>query len=386
MSILPLCNVCESPLGQPCYESTHSLTSLCDVFPQPTRVRMCPQCGHLQTDALEDAAAFYDEDYTILVSSEEEDQIYTVRDGEPLYRTAHQVETLLGKFPLAHGATVLDFGCAKSATWRAISDARPDIQLHLFDISDRYIPFWSKFLTSDNWATYEVPVQWTCAFDLVTSFFSMEHMVAPRQSIADMAALLKPGGTLYAIVPNVLTNIADALVIDHVNHFTRRSLEHLLGNAGLTVENIDASAHRGAFVVQASRPCSPERFTSPARPEPGELAELAQTTLFWQDAADRVRAFEAELDGDSSNVAVYGAGFYGAFLRSSLAKPGRVACILDQNPYLQGTHSAGVPVLAPSDLPTHIKTLLVGLNPAHARSIVADVKALATRQLHYFYL
>jgi hypothetical protein len=60
--------------------------------------------------------------------------------------------------------------------------------------------------------------------------------------------------------------------------------------------------------------------------------------------------------------------------------------VLDQNPFLQGTESHGIPVLAPEQLPGEVKTLLVGLNPAHARNIIADIPALQTRELDHFYL
>lgn len=381
------CNVCTSPLGEPVYESARSLTSLCDVFPEATRVRVCEKCGHLQTDEIDDADGYYDEDYTILVNSEEEDQVYEVLDGKPCYRTAHQVATLLGKLDISRGARLLDYGCAKSSTVRALIQERTDIKPCLYDVSDRYVPFWEKFLKPGSWATYELPGEWAGSFDIVTSFFSLEHMTRPMQSMRQIFDLLAPGGVVYGIVPNVFTNIADFLVIDHVNHFTRGSLEYLLCSAGLTVHEIDDTAHRGAFVFAAGKPKSGtlEKDVDVAVIAE-DLARIGEIAAFWRTAADRVHVFESGLDPDGGDVAVYGAGFYGAFIRACLARPERICCILDQNPFLLGNDINGVPVIEPADLPSGVGALLVGLNPAHARNIIKDIPSLAKRELDYFFL
>lgn len=386
------CNVCATPLTQALYvsEGAQSLTSLCQVRPGVTRVYACACCGHLQTEEMADAAAFYESEYDILVHSEEEDQIYEVKpDGSQVYRTAHQVKVLLDKLALPQGARMLDYGCAKSATIKSLLSQRPDVQPHLFDVSARYIPFWEKFIEPGRWAVHETPQAWQDHFDVVTSFFSMEHMVRPEDSLRKMAAMLKPGGALYCIVPNVATNVADFIVLDHVNHFSAPSLQHLLHGAGLVVESIDETAHRGAFVVVARRPAE----ALPQVPLSADFAQQVQDWLsrfqamasFWSKAAERVREQEAALPADAE-VAVYGAGFYGAFVVSCLKAPQRVVCHLDQNVYLQGRELNGRAILPPAELPSNIHHVWVGLNPAHARQIIAQVDALAARSLSFLFL
>lgn len=382
----PSCNVCHAPLADALYTSApeRSLTSLCEIYEGSTVVYACHDCGHLQSTEMQAVGDYYDQDYDILVGSEEEDQIYEVRDGETIYRTAHQVSVLLDKLDLPAGARLLDYGCAKSSSVRMLLQQRPDLVPHLFDVSERYIPFWEKFVKPEHWATYEPRPEWQDRFDVVTSFFSLEHIVQPAEVTARIARFLKPGGRFYCIVPNVFTNTADFIVADHVNHFTRPSLERLLQEAGLRPVEIDDSSHRGAFVVVAERPlaASAAITTTPVAPVVAELARIGQ---FWNEAAQRVAAFESELAA-TTDVAVYGAGFYSAFITANLARPERIRCYLDQNPFLQGKTMNGKPVLAPAGLATDIATLLVGLNPAHARRIIADIPALAGRGLHCFYL
>jgi 2-polyprenyl-3-methyl-5-hydroxy-6-metoxy-1,4-benzoquinol methylase len=385
------CNVCAAPLTHALYESVdmNSLTSLCQLRSGATRVYACGRCAHLQTEEMADAASFYERDYDILVNSEEEDQIYEVKpDGTQVYRTAHQVKVLLDKLPLPSGARILDYGCAKSAMTKSLLAQRSDIEPHLFDVSARYIPFWEKFIEPGRWAVHETPSAWQGYFDVVTSFFSMEHMVQPEASVLKMAGMLKPGGALYCIVPNVATNVADFIVLDHVNHFSAPSLAYLLSGAGLVVESIDDTAHRGAFVVVA-------RSVNKAEPMglPAEFSHNVQDWLsrfqgmasFWSNAAERVRAQEAQLPPDAE-TAIYGAGFYGAFVVSCLKEPQRVVCHLDQNVYLQGRELNGRPIFLPAQLPVHIQNVWVGLNPTHARQIVSQVDALKARSMSFLYL
>ena len=385
------CNVCAAPLTHPLYESegANSLTSLCQVRSGATRVYACGRCAHLQTEEMVDAASFYEIDYDILINSEEEDQIYEVKpDGTQVYRTDHQVQVLLKKLPLPSGARILDYGCAKSAMTKSLLSQRSDIQPHLFDVSARYIPFWEKFIKPGRWAVHETPSTWQGYFDVVTSFFSMEHMVQPEASVRKMASMLKPGGALYCIVPNVATNVADFIVLDHVNHFSGPSLSYLLSRAGLVVESIDDTAHRGAFVVVARRIANAEltAFSAEYSLDIQDcLSRFQAMASFWSKAAERVRSLEAQLP-PGAETAVYGAGFYGAFVVSCLKEPQRAVCHLDQNVYLQGRDLNGRPILSPAQLPEHIQNVWVGLNPTHARQILSQVGALKARQMSFLFL
>lgn len=382
------CNLCDTPLADKLYDSgsAKSLTSLCTAHEGRTQVYVCQSCAHVQSIAMDNIDAYYDDSYDILVDSEEEDQIYEVVAGQMVYRTEHQVRVLRDKVTLASGMKILDYGCAKSATMRTLSRQIPGLEVHLFDVSDRYRPFWDKFIPAERGATFELPADWQGRFDVVTSFFSLEHMAQPQDALGKIAALLKTGGTFYGIVPNVLSNTADLIVVDHVNHFTPPSLAYLLRANGFEVQEISDSAHRGALVFIARKLAQPAAAQPPAQTEVHAIAQTArQIADFWQQAGARVQAFEQTLAADVP-VALYGAGFYGAFIVSWLRQPQRIRCIIDQNAFLQGRQLHGVPVIAPADLPTDITTLLVGLNPAHAHQIVGDIPAFAGRSLNCFYL
>lgn len=382
------CNLCGAPLADKLYDSgsAKSLTSLCTAHEGRTQVYVCQGCAHVQSVAMDNIDAYYDDSYDILVDSEEEDQIYEVVAGQQVYRTEHQVRVLRDKIALSAGMKILDYGCAKSATMRTLAGLTPGLEVHLFDVSDRYRPFWNKFIPQERGATYETPAAWNGHFDAVTSFFSLEHMAQPQDALRKIATLLKPGGIFYGIVPNVFANTADLIVVDHVNHFTPPSLAYLLRANGFEVVEISDNAHRGALVFLARKRETAAGADLPAPAEVQQVTRAARDIAhFWQMAGTRVRDFEQSL-GANEPLALYGAGFYGAFITSWLQQPERIRCVMDQNPFLQGRQIHGVPVIAPVDLPADIHVMLVGLNPAHARDVIRDIPAFTHRSLNCFYL
>lgn len=380
------CYVCSAPSAVPCYESDSSLsvTSLCDVIPVRTVVYFCEACGHLQTPPLENLEHYYRTDYKILLGSEDEDQLVCLPDGTKVYRSAHQAETLTKSVGIREGAKLLDYGCAKGATMKRLKQMRPDIDVHLFDVSDMYLPYWEKLVPNDRWAIREPRPEWQ-SFDLITSFFAFEHLPDPKGSLAQVASLLAPDGIFYAVVPDWTQNVADVIVADHTNHFSRTSLEKLLLDAQLTPLVISSTLHQSALVVVAQRTPPP----AVVLPDKESLADLSRrirvAAEFWQGFRARVRDFEQSVATKRSPAAIYGAGFYGSYLATCLADLSRVACFLDQNPFQHGKELLGKPIVPPSELPAEVETVYVGLNPSHAVAEMARVECWKDRQLSFFY-
>jgi SAM-dependent methyltransferase len=379
------CYVCAVPLAEPLYEGGRhsSLTSLCTVQDQETRVFACARCGHVQTPPLRDLDEYYSSAYRILIESEEEDQLYVIRDGQKIFRAEHQAATLLDLLDLPEGALVLDYGAAKGATVKRVLKARPDVVAHFFDVSEMYVPFWRNIVDEDRFACFDRPDAWVERFDAVVSFFVLEHVQDPRDTLEKVRELLAPGGRYYFVVPNTFTNTADFVVVDHVNHFSVPSLEWLLHDAGFVVETIDAEAHTGAFVVVARRPVDNDIVPAPATPVGDVLEKAAEIASYWQGIVTRVEAMAGGADGP---VAIYGAGFYGSFIASCLPENVKVEQFVDQNPFLQGTTHLGRDVVAPESLAPGVTDVFVGLNPAAARSIVEGIDAWRESGVRFHFL
>ena len=380
------CNVCGTRLREPIYESADnaSITTMNKVIEGRTRVYFCDVCGHLQTPELPNLARYYAEEYEINLASEDEDQLYRMVDGKPVYRAEHQAETLLRKLRLRPGQHVLDYGCAKAPTLRRVAARVPGVVPMAFDVTDKYVVFWEGFIAPGNWSVGQHDPAWKGSVDVVLSFYALEHVADLAAALATVRALLRTDGTFYFIVPNAYANVADFVVADHINHFSAQSLRYLLERTGFDVVEVDDNAHDAAFVVTARRSETPIKHASSA----AEMSKLRQRAgemgRFWSDAAARVRRFEAELS-PTSCPAIYGAGFYGNFIAASLRDPGRVACFIDQNRHLQGRTLHGKPVLAPAALPAGVDAILIGLNPRTARTVVEGIDAWKGRNLRTFY-
>lgn len=376
------CNVCGGDLWEKIYSAPigKSLTSLSIKSNQPTDVFFCHKCEHVQTAEYFNENEYYDNAYNILTGSDEEDQIYVVNNGSPIYRTEHQVKTLTSKINIFSGMQILDFGCAKSSTMARLKETFVDVDIFLYDVSSNYVPFWEKFLNSANWAAYEIPDAWIQKFDLVTSFFSLEHISNLSDVLQNIKKILKNGGKIYAIVPSFITNSADLVVADHPNHFTEMSVEYLLNANGFSVDNIDYESHRGALVITATL----DRRKAENINRRKIYSEVIRIANFWSASAAEIYNFAN--DNRGLNSAIYGAGFYGAFLAANMEDLSSVKCILDQNPHLQGKSYFGKHVISPEKISDDIEVIYVGLNPAYAKSIIEAMPSLAQRDLKYFYL
>jgi hypothetical protein len=222
--------------------------------------------------------------------------------------------------------------------------------------------------------------------DAVVSFYAFEHATQLKATLSSICGLLKPQGKLYFIVPNTYTNTADFVVADHINHFSELSLRHLLSETGFDIIEIDANSHESAFIVVAEKPLQAVAKYQADAQQIGDLDQLAnELSRYWQNIAGRIQGFEASLPSNDK-YAIYGAGFYGNFIASSLRHPERVTCYIDQNTYLQGRENAGKPIVAPENVSADIKNILIGLNPVRAKEIILGIEAWRNRNFEFFWL
>jgi SAM-dependent methyltransferase len=366
------CRVCGADCGCPALDlSAPALTTTNANLDAPTRAFVCSSCGHVQSPDLPDLAGYYDTQYRASLESEEHDQLYEMRGETPIFRTDRQAEVVLDKAKLAEGARVLDYGAAKAQTLQKVWARRPDIVPHVFDVSEDYRPFWSRWLTPEAAACYAVPEPWRGRFDLVTAHYVMEHVQGPVDTLKALASLLAEGGRILFSVPNWIQNAGDLLVADHVNHFTETSIRRLAADAGLVLEDIDADALPATFVVTCRIGLG---VPPPAADVAREVEHARAVASALRRACDGLdKAFAANA---GRRAAVYGAGFYGAFLLTRMKGELPIACCLDSNQHLWGKSLFGVPVQAPDSLPTDVERVYVGLNPARAKAIVANIPAL----------
>lgn len=378
------CRICGTPCGPPVYaHDGPSISSTARIIAAPTIVYVCATCSHVQSEPVADIAGYYDTGYNVHLESDDADDLYAVEDGTPVYRAQHQARVAVRNLAPEANARVLDYGCGKGATLRALAALRPDLRLHAFDVSANYRAAWDALLPPERYACYEPPATWSGRFDAVLSFFALEHTADPCGFLRAIRALTAPGGSLHLTVPNPLANRGDLLVADHVNHFSPASLLRAFLATGWTDVRVDIFAHESAYVVDARRAETvlplPDFDVAPA------VAATRRAAAFWSDAGAAVARFAREEAG-TRRAAVYGSGFYGTFIASRLPDRSHLVYFLDRNPHQQAKRVFGLPVIPPDALEDDVEVIYVGLNPDNAQRIVAGVPALARRQRAFFYL
>jgi SAM-dependent methyltransferase len=387
VAVATACAVCGTPSGAPAYrhDGAVSISSTARAIAVPTIVYVCAVCAHVQTPPLADIGGYYDTAYNVHLESDDADDLYAVRDGVPVYRAQHQANVALEKLNLPSGAAVLDYGCGKGMSLRALLAARSDLDGAVFDVSDAYRTHWDTFVPSANQAAYTPPPSWAGRFDAVLSFFALEHVGDPRGFLRKVRALLRPGGELHLTVPNVRRNVGDFIVVDHVNHFMPTSLHRALSEAGFDRIRIDEESHDAAYVVDARRGTDENAAASAPDVVAGYVAEAQRFAAFWSAASDAVALFERER-ARGRKSAIYGSGFYGVFIASRLADRSNLAYFLDRNPHQQAKRIFDRAVLPPEAVDDDVEVIYAGLNPARAREIIAGVPALHKRAREHFYL
>jgi SAM-dependent methyltransferase len=273
----------------------------------------------------------------------------------------------LGLLPL--NTKLLDFGCGKSLATRHILNKAVGIDACLYDVSYDYVGFWREFVGPESCACHQLPDDWLERFDVVTSFFSMEHMVDPYSELAKIWGVLKQGGIFYVVIPDMYRdNYADMLVVDHVQHFSESSLVLMLAKAGFELVELDRGSHFQAQILIARKSSSKELMC-------GVVVEQVLETInrckkigeYWRRFGDHLSSFEFDSAKRHENLryVIIGAGVIGTYIYSLLQFPDRVLCFVDSNEFKQDKGWLDKPVVSAFDLSCFDGEVVYfsGLNP-----------------------
>ncbi|HUA08780.1 MAG TPA: class I SAM-dependent methyltransferase [Candidatus Acidoferrales bacterium] len=313
----------------------------------------------------------------------EEDDLCSTPSGASLFRSERQADIVEALTDLSKPLRVLDFGSGKARTLSLLLERHPQLIPHVFDVSENYREHWQQFVPPTQQASFSMPESWSQSFDLVLSFFALEHVERPAAFAAALRKLLRIGGRVILFVPDMYSNISDMIVVDHVNHFSHQSLDHVFREAGFTDIAIDSSTQPGWSIVQAQNDRGGLSTSTHSFPDQREAArEIADR---WTQLGERVRALEVAHPARGRS-AIYGSGVYGLFLATSMSEPTSLGCFLDRNPFRQGLRFFDVPVIDAADVPDTIEMVYVGINPLFARGAVAQCAALARRHREYFFV
>jgi len=211
---------------------------------------------------------------------------------------------------------------------------------------------------------------WGSRFHLICFCAVLEHLLDPRATILAAADLLDEDGMILVEVPDA-TRFRDCISapyqefsVEHVNYFTDGSLRYLVAGADLAplaqrrftwAQSADAEAPiLDAMFLRTVAEIEPA-ITDTRGPK--ALVEYARRSA--EKEATAARKIQALADA-CQPLYVWGVGTHTLhLLRCSALAECKIAAFIDGNPHYSGATLAGRPVLAPRELPSVDKPILI---------------------------
>ncbi len=230
-----LCPICEFPLGEASsFSELPRVTSDCRPWPAGGSLSSCGSCGGiakpLNAEFLASAASIYAGYAPYAQGAGNEQRVFS-ESGTSDVRSKRLADFLAGHMRIPSSGTLVDFGCgsgvfireflARNPNWSAVG---VDSAMHLADAVNA-IPR-AVFVGRLDEALGRLTVDQRV---VVSMIHSLEHVESPRQTLSDISATF-PNATLLVQVPDARMNPFDIVVADHRMHFTRDSLDELLGS------------------------------------------------------------------------------------------------------------------------------------------------------------
>jgi len=165
------------------------------------RLVRCESCRLLRVDPQPTAAQLF-----TLYSPESGYQQHRLKAGGDRYtaweaRRSRELATLIGRAP--RGATLLDVGCA---TGTFLAMARADgWRVRGLELGEHLAQHGRRVHDLDIQIgdVHDAPTRFEeGSFDAITLWDVVEHLARPRDAVASLVRLLKPGGSLYVSTPN----------------------------------------------------------------------------------------------------------------------------------------------------------------------------------------
>jgi 2-polyprenyl-3-methyl-5-hydroxy-6-metoxy-1,4-benzoquinol methylase len=235
------CNLCGANDARQVYERPYELASpgSCGDFAATTdefegygRIARCNQCGLTYTNPRPSPS------YLLRGYENCEDDTYLLESSSRSMNAHVSMNTIKRYVP---GGRLLDVGASVGYFLNA---ARVDFDVYGLEPSE-----WacgiarSRFKLEVRQATLDEHGFEPESFDVVTMIDVIEHVTDPKRVIAQAIELLKPGGVLYLVTPDIgslsaflMRSYWWGLRPAHIYYFDRRTLSRMLREQGLEIE------------------------------------------------------------------------------------------------------------------------------------------------------
>lgn len=213
----------------------------------------------------------------------EDSDIYTARDLDIVDWLAWYHRAALEIIPVTAGR-LIDVGCGNGAFVAAARDrgfdaVGVDFSERAIESGKRTFGAISLYALSAERALKELPAP----FDVVTAFETLEHMDDPRAFLAQLTALVAPGGWVVISLPNrarrPFTSAHGDVPPHHFTRWSALALRNALTSAGLEVHHIRISPAQVTikiYLLELVRSGVVRRMLAPERPTGSQRAVAAR--------------------------------------------------------------------------------------------------------------
>lgn len=220
----------------------------------------CPTCGLVQLEptpapetlrALYETDSYFDGDGSGYSEYESQEQEYLATFREDVRR--------IGQF--VPSGKVLEVGCGYGYFLQCALAAGDDA--YGIDVSP----------TAVKWASVRLPDRVFCGlleevpqiqeqqYDVIFGSHLIEHITAPGEFLAQAGRLLRPGGLLVLVTPNIRSLLSRASgrrwvsykIPEHVSYYDPQTITDLLSRSGFSVRTVDSAYQHYALPFVASR-------------------------------------------------------------------------------------------------------------------------------------
>jgi SAM-dependent methyltransferase len=360
------CHACGGPvpvLDAPALN--YLVGSDCTPIRGAVRVGTCENCGLLQKEISPSWQKLCDEiygNYRIYHQAGGYEQKARSVDGGGLEPRSDLIARYLQKTGLAADTgAVLDIGCGNGGFLRAMNKHFPEWSIAGSDLNGGFckeiegIRPGAEFLSSRELSKARR------TYDIVSFIHCIEHVPGPVEYLADVRRLIKPNGTLLIEVPDAELSPFDLVVADHSSHMFKETLAAIVEAAGYEVTACGNQVI-GKEITLIARPTYRAHTRAIGASAPSATARACQKLAWLAAILDDARA----LADTKRPFGIFGTSIAGVWIGSALGT--KIDFYVDEDKIRVGRDYFGVPIIAPSDVPSG-GTVFVCLEPTLAAAI-----------------
>jgi SAM-dependent methyltransferase len=204
-------------------------------------------------------------------------------------------------------------------------------------------------------------------FDVVLLSSVLEHLPDPRAALDRVASLVAKDGLVFVQVPDAArfgVEMREPFLefsIEHINYFTRESLEELMVRAGFVAVEVRPDVLRYNGTAYPALTSAWRRGASPAAtPSRSDIGPLRAYVTRSSELLTQVDRALRPLAESREEVVVWGAGSLAArLLATTVMGELNIVGVVDSNPSLHTQRLLGLPIAPPASLRGGRVTVLV---------------------------